>query len=162
MVPAAGVADLGAALHDRRAFLSAAGAALALAPACARADAPRRAWRIGGRRVKTVDIHAHVAPDLSSVIGDTPFQARSQSNLQIPREIDAARFARMDSQGIDVQVLSVNPYWYEMDRALAQRFIDAQNAKLAEITQAYPNRLYAMATWPCSFPILPYRSWRMP
>jgi aminocarboxymuconate-semialdehyde decarboxylase len=136
-------------LYDRRTFLRAAGAAFALAPTgpqIARADAPRREWRIGGRRVKTVDIHAHIAPDISSVIGDTPFQARSQSNRQITREIDAARIARMDSQGIDVQVLSVNPYWYEMDRELARRFIDAQNAKLAEMTQVYPSRFYAMAT----------------
>lgn len=106
----------------------------------------RRQWRVAGKRVKTVDIHAHVAPDMSAVIGDTPFQARSRSNPQLTDAIDAARIKRMDSQGIDVEVLSVNPYWYDMDRALAARFIDAQNARLAEITQTDPQRFYALAS----------------
>jgi aminocarboxymuconate-semialdehyde decarboxylase len=114
----------------------------------------RRQWRVAGKRVKTVDIHAHVAPDMSAVIGDTPFQARSRSNPQITGEIDAARLKRMDSQGIDVQVLSVNPYWYDMDRALAARFIDAQNARLAEITQADPQRFYALASVALQYPDL--------
>ncbi len=144
-------------MQDRRALLKTLGAAAVLAPIgpqAARAVAPRREWRIGGNRVKTVDIHAHIAPDISSVIGGTPFQARSQANRQIGREIDAARIARMDSQGIDVQVLSVNPYWYDMDRELARRFIDEQNAKLAEITQGYPARFYAMATVAMQYPDL--------
>jgi aminocarboxymuconate-semialdehyde decarboxylase len=52
----------------------------------------------------------------------------------------------MAKQSIDVEVLSVNPWWYAMDRDLAARFIDHQNAKLAEIMQAYPGRFYALAS----------------
>ena len=135
-------------MHDRRTILKALGAAAALAPAGALAasNQGRREWRVGGRRVKTIDIHAHIAPDMSELIGATPFQARSQSNLQITRTIEPAQVAAMDRQGLDVAVLSVNPYWYEMDQDLATRFIDRQNAKLAELTQAYPGRFYGMAT----------------
>jgi aminocarboxymuconate-semialdehyde decarboxylase len=130
-------------------MMKAIAAAAALAPAAAssaQTAGARREWRIGGRRIKTVDIHAHIAPDMSELIGGTPLQARSQANPQIPQTIAAPRIARMDRQGIDVQVLSVNAYWYEMDRDLASRFIDRQNAKLAEMTQGHDGRFYAMAT----------------
>ena len=137
-----------AALHDRRTILKTLGAvALTPAGAAAAQDATgRRVWQVGGRQVKTVDIHAHIAPDMSEVIGGTPFQARSRTNAQITPTIEAPQLAAMDRHGIDVAVLSVNPYWYEMDRDLAVQFISRQNAKLAELTQAYPGRFYAMAT----------------
>ena len=59
--------------------------------------------------------------------------------------------------GIDVEVMSVNAYWYDMDRDLAARFIDAQNAKLAEMTQGRDGRFYAMATVAMQHPDLAAR-----
>ena len=139
-------------MQDRRAFLAGAGACLVASPALA--AGPRKIWRIGGKRVKVVDIHAHIAPDMSALIGDTPFQAKSRSNPQITQRIEPPRIARMDAQGIDVEVLSVNPYWYDMERALADRFIAAQNAQLADIIKADPRRFYALASVSLQFPDL--------
>jgi aminocarboxymuconate-semialdehyde decarboxylase len=138
-------------MHHRRAFLAGAGAFLVAPPAHA---AERKIWRVGGKRIKVVDIHAHIAPDMSALIGDTPFQAKSQSNPQITHRIEPPRIARMDVQGIDVEVLSVNPYWYDMERELASRFIAAQNAQLADIIQADPARFYALASVSLQFPDL--------
>lgn len=43
------------------------------------------------------------------------------------------RLRRMDEQGIDVEVLSINPYWYGVDRQLATRLIATQNEGLAAL-----------------------------
>jgi aminocarboxymuconate-semialdehyde decarboxylase len=52
----------------------------------------------------------------------------------------------MDEQGIDVQVLSINPFWYGADRDLARRIIAVQNERLAAIGAAYPDRFMALAS----------------
>ncbi|HTK35897.1 MAG TPA: amidohydrolase family protein [Caulobacteraceae bacterium] len=133
-------------LH-RRAILQGLGAAAALTPAAGLAAAPatqRKIWRVGGKRVRTVDIHAHVAPDMTDVLAGTPFQARDRS-ADKRMAVDAVRLARMDRQGIDVEVLSANPYWYDMDRELSARFIDRLNGRVADLTRTYPGRFYALA-----------------
>jgi aminocarboxymuconate-semialdehyde decarboxylase len=139
-------------MHHRRAFLAGAGAVVFAPPALA--AGPRKIWRVGGERVKVVDIHAHIAPDMSALIGGTPFQVKSRSNPQITQRIEEPRIARMDAQGIDVEILSVNPYWYDMERDLAARFIAAQNAQLADIIKADPNRFHALASVSLQFPDL--------
>jgi aminocarboxymuconate-semialdehyde decarboxylase len=52
----------------------------------------------------------------------------------------------MDEQGIDVEALSINPYWYEADHDTAKKLIQLQNEKLAEICAAEPERFVAFAT----------------
>ena len=52
----------------------------------------------------------------------------------------------MDARGIDVEVLSINPFWYWVDRDLAFRLITAQNEGLAEVCAAYPDRFVGLAT----------------
>ncbi|MEO8070447.1 MAG: amidohydrolase family protein, partial [Acidobacteriota bacterium] len=52
----------------------------------------------------------------------------------------------MDDQGIDVEVLSINAYWYAADRDLAARLIPAQNEALARLCAARPDRFVALAT----------------
>src|SRR5262245_17286388 len=52
----------------------------------------------------------------------------------------------MDEQGIDVEALSINPFWYTADRDVARRLIAVQNEKLAEICAAMPDRFVAFAT----------------
>src|SRR5206468_11477269 len=58
----------------------------------------------------------------------------------------ADRLGAMDDQGIDVEALSINPYWYEADRDVAEKLIQIQNEKLAEICAAHPDRFVAFAT----------------
>ena len=56
------------------------------------------------------------------------------------------RLRAMDEQGIDVEALSINPYWYGADRDLARQLIRIQNEKLAEACAAHPDRFVAFAT----------------
>jgi aminocarboxymuconate-semialdehyde decarboxylase len=56
------------------------------------------------------------------------------------------RIRAMDAQGIDVEALSINPFWYKADRDVAAALIKLQNEKLAELCAAQPDRFVAFAT----------------
>jgi aminocarboxymuconate-semialdehyde decarboxylase len=109
----------------------------------------RREVVIAGRRVKTVDVHAHCAvPEAMALMG-----------LQVaPRALlmsdSADRLRAMDEQGIDIEALSINPYWYGADRDVAAELIAIQNAKLAEICTAEPDRFVAFASVALQHPAL--------
>ena len=101
----------------------------------------RREVVVNGKRVKTVDIHAHtIVPEAAAVINH-PLEAPGLlwSNL-------ADRIAEMDAEGIDVEALSINPYWYRADRDASAELIRIQNEKLAEFCAATPDRFVAFAT----------------
>jgi len=110
------------------------------APAPA-AGTRRREVVVNGRRVKTVDVHAHCSvPDAMALLGTkvpTPALLMSQP---------ADRLKAMDEQGIDVEALSINAYWYKADRDVAQKLIALQNEKLAEFCAAHPDRFVAFAS----------------
>jgi aminocarboxymuconate-semialdehyde decarboxylase len=40
------------------------------------------------------------------------------------------RLKAMDSQAIDMEVPSINPFWYGKDRDLAEKIVSIQNEKL--------------------------------
>jgi aminocarboxymuconate-semialdehyde decarboxylase len=90
------------------------------------ATAPRRREiTLGGRRITTVDVHAHCAvPAVLDVVKGTPLEtpARRQLEGNLGFPVEAARVADMDKDGIDVQVLSINAFWYAADRDLARQF----------------------------------------
>lgn len=101
----------------------------------------RREIRIGGQRVTTVDVHTHtIIPGTMELLGTTT--PNNNANLII----DDSRIALMDQWGIDVEILSVNPFWYSLDVDDARRVIDYQNRGLAEICSRYPDRLVAMTS----------------
>jgi len=109
--------------------------------------ARRREVVINGRRVKTVDIHAHCAfPEAMKMMGR---EVRPQSLIMA-----ADRIRAMDEQGIDVEALSINPYWYKADRDVAAALIKLQNEKLAELVAAQPDRFVAFATMALQHPDL--------
>ncbi len=57
------------------------------------------------------------------------------------------RLQVMDQQGVDVQALSINGYWwYAADRDLARRIVRAQNEGLAKWVAAHPDRFVALAS----------------
>src|SRR5262249_38612466 len=64
------------------------------------------------------------------------------------------RVAAMDAQGIDMEALSVNPYWYGVNRDVAEKLIELQNTKLAEICAKQPDRFVAFASVALQFPDL--------
>jgi len=100
----------------------------------------RRQVSIQGHRIKTIDFHAHCeVPGVREIMGGT---TPSNSPLLIGPE----RLRQMDAQGIDVEVLSINPFWYAVDRDVAVRLIRAQNERLGALCAANPDRLVGLAT----------------
>src|SRR6267378_836034 len=141
-------------MPTRREFVSQAAALTGIAfmgcdglPA-ARAQAPRRREVVvSGRRVKTVDVHAHCGmPEAMALMGLT----LAPASLVMADE----RIRRMDEQGIDVEALSINPYWYAAERDLVAKLIAIQNEKLAEICAREPERFVAFASVALQFPDL--------
>ncbi len=56
------------------------------------------------------------------------------------------RLAAMDSQAVDMEVLSINPNWYDRDRDLAGKVVKIQNEKLAELCASKPDRFAGFAS----------------
>ncbi len=109
----------------------------------------RREVVVNGRRVKTVDVHAHCGiPAAMALMG---LKVAPQTLLMSDT---SERLEAMDAQGIDVEALSINPYWYGAERDLAAELIDIQNAGLAEICAAHPDRFVAFASVALQHPVL--------
>src|SRR5919109_4503231 len=99
----------------------------------AQAQPRRREVVVNGRRVKTVDVHAHCSvPEAMAAMG----LKVAPETLLMSKAHD--RIRAMDEQGIDVEALSINAYWYKADRDVAQQLIRLLNEKLAEICAAHP------------------------
>ena len=112
----------------------------------AQAQASRRAVVVNGRRVTVVDVHAHCAvPEAMALMGlKVAPQTLLPETLLMAQAQD--RLRAMDAQGIDVEALSINPYWYQADRDLARQLITIQNETLAEACAAHPERFVAFAS----------------
>ncbi len=102
---------------------------------------------VGGKRIRTVDVHCHInVPEVANFLKGTPLEAAGVTALQglgygNPL-LGEARLAIMDKEGIDVQAVSINAFWYGADRDLAARFIDFQNQKLADMVRGAPARRF--------------------
>ncbi len=142
-------------MTTRRDFLQTSAGALAglvfvgcdlLAAAPAHAQPRRREVVVNGKRVKTVDVHAHCAvPQALALMNQKLGGPALRPDLDMATEA-AVRLRAMDEQGIDVQALSINPNWYKADRDLAKQICQIQNEKLAEACAANPDRFVAFAT----------------
>ena len=120
-------------------------------PGEAQAPAARRQVSIAGRRVRVVDVHAHTNIPLGDVVKGTPFEKEAGGNPGLDQRIVA-----MDKQGLDVQALSINGFWWYgvKDQGLARAICNAQNEGLAQWVKKYPGRFVAMASVPLQFPEL--------
>ena len=110
-----------------------------------------RRWEvvIAGKRIKTVDVHAHcIVPDAAKLINH-PLEAPALlwSNV-------GDRLAHMDKSGVDVQALSINPFWYRAERDAAEQLIKVQNETLVEFCASHPDRFVGFATAALQFPDL--------
>src|SRR4051812_37103695 len=127
-------------MTSRRDFLQSSAGAIAgvafvgcdlMAARLARAQSTRRQGKVGGKPIRVIDVHAHCAvPEAMALMGlslNTPGK-----NLPAALNVTAAddRIAAMDAQGIDMEALSINPYWYKADRDLAAHVCEIQNARL--------------------------------
>ena len=136
-------------MSDRRTFLKsvayAGAASFFLGPYSASVSQPnRRTISIGGHRIKVVDIHAHCGiPAVEKVVSGTPLEMKvGKIRLLGPHRIDA-----INERGVDIQVLSVNQYWwYAADLDLARRITRVQDEGLAEWCAEHPDRFVALST----------------
>lgn len=109
----------------------------------------RRETVIAGRRVRTIDIHAHCAVPAALAV-----RGRKLESPDLLMDDTATRLAAMDAQGIDMEALSINPWWYAEEPDAAAEIIRIQNEALAEFRAANPDRFTAFATAALQHPAL--------
>ena len=109
----------------------------------------RREVVIRGKRVTTVDVHAPcIVPEAAQL---------SNHSLEAPGLLwsnISDRLAQMDRSGVDVQALSINPYWYGVERDAVAELIRVQNEALAEFCASEQDRFIAFATAALQYPDL--------
>jgi predicted TIM-barrel fold metal-dependent hydrolase len=125
---------------------------------------------VGGKQVKTIDVHAHCQFREAGALlaGAAAVQApallvdgRPATDVTAAAYIEIdKRLAAMDAQAVDMEVLSINPFWYGSERDLASQIVKLQNEKLAELCASQPKRFAAFASSPCKPPISRCRSWK--
>jgi predicted TIM-barrel fold metal-dependent hydrolase len=104
---------------------------------------------VDGKRIKTIDVHSHCHfHEAGALLGaDGPKIQLPPVNGAEEAFIDIdQRIAAMDSQAIDLEVLSINPFWYDRDRELAEQIVRIQNEKLAELCASKPDRFAGFAS----------------
>jgi aminocarboxymuconate-semialdehyde decarboxylase len=120
----------------------------------AKPAARRREVRIKGKRVKTIDVHAHcLIPAASKLLGDDAYKHHTGGIVMEGQDL-AARLRAMDSQGLDMEALSINPFWYRADRDTASEVVRLNNEGLVEICAKNPDRFVAFASVALQFPEL--------
>jgi predicted TIM-barrel fold metal-dependent hydrolase len=117
---------------------------------------------IRGKRARTIDVHAHcyfqAAIDLMGAEAKgvlPPVKGVPEHFLQNKADrVLEQRLAAMDRMGIDMQVLSINPFWYKKDRDTAEAICRIHNESLAEICSMHPRHFAAFASLAMQFPDL--------
>lgn len=114
---------------------------------------------VNGKRVKTIDVHSHcLFHEAAALIGDEagsltpPLNNVHEVYLEIEQRLKA-----MDAQAIDMEVLSINPFWYGKDRELAEKIVTIQNDRLAELVASHGDRFAAFASLTLQDPALAVR-----
>src|SRR6266542_3828407 len=115
--------------------------------------AARSRWAAVASRPWTCTRTAPCRPCLTSSKARNSRHRRAGS-LKGTFPVEAARVADMDKDGIGVQVLSINAFWYAADRDLARRMFDLQSEKLAEMCRAIPGRFLGYGPVSLQFPEL--------
>jgi aminocarboxymuconate-semialdehyde decarboxylase len=110
---------------------------------------------VNGKRVKTIDVHAHcLFHEAVALMGSdmpAPSRVRGAERQHIAIE---QRLKEMDAMAIDMEVLSINPFWYRKDRDTAAQIVKLQNERLAELCAAQPERFAAFASLALQYPDL--------
>jgi aminocarboxymuconate-semialdehyde decarboxylase len=108
----------------------------------------RRQVSVGGRRVKVVDVHGHcMVAEVLDVIKDPALVRTVKATIGgASLSVGPERLQYMDEQGIDVQALSINAFWYGTDRDVARQIVTIQNEKIAAWCKAQPDRFVGLAS----------------
>jgi predicted TIM-barrel fold metal-dependent hydrolase len=112
--------------------------------------------KVGGKRVMTVDVHSHCYfRESLNLMGDAaekvlpPVKGVPEHFIVIEQ-----RLREMDAMAIDMEILSINPFWYGKDRDTAAAIVNMNNQKLAELCASRPERFGAFASLALQFPDL--------
>jgi predicted TIM-barrel fold metal-dependent hydrolase len=152
-------------MTTRRGFLAGAGAAGISFCSCGLIDAARarqpaapRALPVivNGKRVRTIDVHSHcLFHEAVALMGNQASRVRpvtkgaDQMFIAVEKRLEA-----MDAMAIDMEVLSINPFWYRKDRDTAAEIVRINNEKLAELVASKPDRFAAFASLSLQYPDL--------
>jgi predicted TIM-barrel fold metal-dependent hydrolase len=152
-------------MNSRRDFITQAAAATGLVfcgcgsfgAARAQGKTALRPVMVNGKRVKTIDVHSHcLFREATGLMGEEraktltpPINNSAEAYLAVEQRLKA-----MDSQAVDMEVLSINPFWYGSDRDLAAKIVTIQNEKLAELVASKPDRFAAFASLTMQDPAL--------
>ncbi len=109
---------------------------------------------MGGRRIRTVDVHAHIrVTEVWDLVKNTDQAKTLERLLAVPDpKLDAhsveARLADMDKAGVDVQAVSIAQFgiWNWADRDLAGKIVRLQNEKMAEFCAGHRDRFVGLAS----------------
>lgn len=114
---------------------------------------------VKGKRIKTVDTHTHCFfQQAIDLMGDEargvmpPVKGQKEHFIALDERLKA-----MDNMGIDMEILSINPFWYRKDRETAGKICDVNNEKLAELCAKAPERFGAFASLTMQAPDLAVR-----
>lgn len=136
------------------------------APGGMQTAAKGKRWEVtvGGQRVRTIDMHAHVfAPEAAALLKDRSFEMLRHRMVQFEDEEtlrdlspsnEEVRLASMDQRGIDTAVLSVNPLVYWPDPGLARQVSQITHEKLAALCAKHPDRFIGLGWAPLQHPAL--------
>jgi aminocarboxymuconate-semialdehyde decarboxylase len=114
----------------------------------------RRIVKVGGKRMRVIDVHAHAAvAETLELAGLKLGDGLLRSDLGIPETVDQ-RLAAMDAQGVDMEALSINAFWYGSEREVAAKICQIQNERLAEVCGKHPDRFVAYASVALQYPDL--------
>jgi aminocarboxymuconate-semialdehyde decarboxylase len=134
----------------------------ARSPRAAGGKTGRRETVVGGRRVKTIDVHGHCfVPEIWELMKDfkeaQPFKQFLDEPLSHKLNVSTLeyRLQQMDEWGIDMQAVSIPPeYGYWADRDLARRIVQIQNKRIAELCAAHPDRFVGIGALAMQHPEL--------
>ena len=113
-----------------------------------------------GKKARVIDAHAHcffqtgldlMGSEAASIL--PPVKGVPEHFLQQADPLKA-RLEAMDQMGVDMQVLSINPFWYKKDRETAEAICKINNESLAELIALHPRRFSAFASIAMQFPEL--------
>src|SRR5258707_12660875 len=141
-------------MTTRRQFLKGAAATGIAFCSCAMLDAahaqprpPRLPVKVNGKPVLTVDVHSQCYfRETINLMGDAadkvlpPVKGVPEHFIVIEQ-----RLKEMDAMAIDMEVLSINPFWYGRYRDTAAAIVKMNNEKLAELCASRPDRFFAFA-----------------
>jgi predicted TIM-barrel fold metal-dependent hydrolase len=111
---------------------------------------------VRGHHVKTIDVHSHcLFHESLNMMGDEAKGVLQNVKGVLDQFIVIEeRLRSMDEMAIDMEVLSINPFWYRKDRDTAAAIVKTNNEKLVELCASKPDRFAAFGSLALQFPDL--------